>query len=131
MNQPVLSQFAVEPDAGLCLPDLTIDPVTGLNYRTGASVPFIEEMMTATSIWSRASGCETFLTESGDPEDPDLVRAEIYSQQFSSELTRGEMDPADPDLIREVMNANSLMAALSTTMTKTQSESPDPDLMRQ
>ena len=130
---PVLAQFAGRPRPGSSFSFPSVDPATGLLQETGATRPLIEELLAAGDAWRRANGIQTVLTESTDPKDPDLIRADswLFRVDAESPITRGQIDPADPDLVRGDRPLSGFLAAVETTLTKFDRPDPyDPDHTR-
>ena len=85
-RDPILTQFAVPPSAGVTNPLLESDRSTGLLYEPGATAPFVEELIGMSAAWRSLVRADTLLTETTDPTDPDF--AGRVSQLFHSGLPR-------------------------------------------
>jgi hypothetical protein len=133
-SEPVLKQFAVVPRAGTDMSTLRVDATTGLLREPGSSEPYVEQLFRRGAKWLSADGAATLLTESGDPVDPDLIRASSSSvataDELGSPITKADADSPDPDLIRAANARTDWMGAAATTMTKVVDEPHDPDLIR-
>ncbi len=103
-TRPFLSEFSVAPSPILQVLDLELDPATGLFRRPGSTKAFIEELLEFGDLpQTTAASMATFLTESSDNPDRDLVRSDLRYESvalaLSSSVTKTDDDP-DPDLVR-------------------------------
>src|SRR3546814_17951667 len=96
---PVWSQFEVNPENGPTLPALEGDATTRLSHRPGVDTPVIEETWVALDR-ATASSEATYLTETKESADPDLVRMSASGNATFTKITRGGEDPQDPDILR-------------------------------
>jgi hypothetical protein len=127
-TDPILTQFGVPPNGGSEAVALEVNRSTGLLHAVGIAVPFVEEMIEMGARWRNLDVAATMLTESTDPPDPDLVRADSawlrFGQALVTDLTKAFTDPVDPDLVR------AFESSAATTITRQYGDDPDPDLLR-
>jgi hypothetical protein len=133
-SDPVLTQFGVPPNQGSGTPALELDCSTGLLHQSGVAVPFVEEMIGIGVRWRNlGDAAASVLTESTDPIDPDLIRADSawlrFGQALVTGITKTEGDPVDPDIVR-VASLRSAVGGAATIMTRDHPDVPDPDLVR-
>jgi hypothetical protein len=130
---PILTQFGVPPNRGSGALALEVDRSTGLLHESGVAVPFVEEMIEMGVRWRNLGAAATVLTESTDPIDPDLIRADSawlrFGQALVTDLTKTVSDPVDPDVVRDAWLQWAVESA-ATTITREQGDEPDPDLVR-
>ncbi|MGA2191688.1 MAG: hypothetical protein ABSH33_24535 [Steroidobacteraceae bacterium] len=130
---PILTHFGVPPNRGSGALALEVDRSTGLLHESGVAVPFVEEMIEMGVRWRNLGAAATMLTESTDPVDPDLIRADSawlrFGQALVTDLTKAFTDPVDPDVVRAAWLPRAFESA-TTTITRQQGDEPDPDLLR-
>jgi hypothetical protein len=130
---PVLMQFAVSPNRGNGALALEVDRSTGLLHESGVATPFVEEIIEMGAKWRNLGAAASVLTETADPVDPDLIRADSAWPRFGAALetvlTKTLNDPIDPDVVRtEWLRWATERAA--TVITREMGDKPDPDLVR-
>jgi hypothetical protein len=130
---PILTQFGVPPNRGRGSLALEVDRSTGLLHESGVAVPFVEKMIEMGVRWRNLGAAATVLTESTDPIDPDLIRADSawlrFGEALVTDLTKTLSDPVDPDVVRAAWLRWATESA-ATTMTRELGDEPDPDLVR-
>jgi hypothetical protein len=132
-SDPVLTRFGVRPKQGNGTPAVEVDRSTGLLHESGVAIPLVEEMIEMGARWRNLGAAATVLTESTDPPDPDLIRADAAWLRFGHALvtgiTKADGDPVDPDIVR-AGSLRSAVGAAATIMTRDHPDVPDPDLVR-
>jgi hypothetical protein len=130
---PILTQFGVPPNRGSEALALEVDRSTGLLHESGVAVPFVEEMIELGVRWRNLGAAATVLTESTDPIDPDLIRADSawlrFGEALVTDLARTVSDPVDPDVVRAAWLQWAVESA-ATMITRGQVDEQDPDLVR-
>jgi hypothetical protein len=130
---PILTQFGVPPCRGSEELALEVDSSTGLLHEYGVGAPFVEEMIEMGVRWRNLGAAASVLTESTDPVDPDLIRADSgglrFGQALVTDFTKTLSDPSDPDIVRAAWLRSAVDSA-ATTITRERVDEPDPDLVR-
>lgn len=130
---PILMQFAVPPNRGNRALALEVDRSTGLLHECGVAIPFVEEIIEMGARWRNLGAAASVLTETADPVDPDLIRADSawmrFGEALETVLTKTLNDPIDPDIVRAAWLSWATENA-ATVITRELGEEPDPDLVR-
>lgn len=116
LTSPFLAQFCEATRSCEPLPDLETDKVTGLLRRRGASGFLISEIGHEALRSARGKGANAV----------DEVEQDSY---FGLETTITKViEPSDPDLLRAGTRHH--YAVLQTNLTESNSDDPDPDIVR-